>query len=199
MFQFSQAGEVAFTSLLICEELELYHPTIKDHAAWMALREKSRAHLTLWEDDWTRRETALTAFKRRLRAWERQQRQGVGLSLFARRRADSELVGGATVSNIRLGASRSGILGYWIGAPFVGRGYGAQAVRAVVDHSFDALSLNRLEAACQPENAASRALLTKLGFRHEGLARDYLKINGAWRDHDIFALIARDRCSAAQS
>jgi ribosomal-protein-alanine N-acetyltransferase len=61
-----------------------------------------------------------------------------------------------------------------------------------VGFAFDELRLHRVEAACQPENAASRAVLRKNGFHEEGLARAYLRINGAWRDHVLYARVNAD-------
>ena len=55
---------------------------------------------------------------------------------------------------------------------------------------FDRLRLHRVEAACIPENTASQGVLRKAGFQPEGLARDYLKIDGVWRDHLLFGLVA---------
>lgn len=168
-----------------------------DFDEWRNLRETSRAHLTRWEPDWRDQDVSSDAFRARLRLYERQQRAGAGLALYVRLKAGDRLVGGVTLSDIRAHASRSGTIGYWIGAPFLGKGYGFAAVMAMIEHGFDVLRLNRIEAACQPGNAASRALLAKAGFREEGFARDYLFINGAWRDHLLFAITARDYCGAA--
>jgi ribosomal-protein-alanine N-acetyltransferase len=66
------------------------------------------------------------------------------------------------------------------------------AVRAVVPFVFDSLELHRLEAACLPENTASMRLLERVGFKREGLARQYLRINGDWRDHVLYALLETD-------
>jgi ribosomal-protein-alanine N-acetyltransferase len=81
-----------------------------------------------------------------------------------------------------------GSVGYWCGQPFAHRGYTIDAVRTLADFAFRRLRLNRLEAACIPENAASRGLLLRAGFTEEGYARTYLKINGVWRDHVLFGL-----------
>ena len=64
-----------------------------------------------------------------------------------------------------------------------------EALAAVVAHAFGPMDLSRLEAACLPENAASRGVLEKSGFRREGYARAYLKINGEWADHLLFGLV----------
>ncbi len=182
----------AFNPVLVEEPLILRAPAPSDYAAWAALREDSRAHLTEWEERWTQEQASLAAYKQRLRLYDRDRRRGGGLYLFAFRMKDNALVGGVTLSNIRYGASRSALLGYWVGAPYVRRGYGTAVVKAIAAHAFDAIELNRLAAACQPENIASQNLLERCGFSREGLARDYLMINGAWRDHFIYALIASD-------
>jgi ribosomal-protein-alanine N-acetyltransferase len=70
------------------------------------------------------------------------------------------------------------------------------ALRALVPFIFRTLGLHRIEAACIPINEASRKLLEKSGFQHEGLARRYLQINGEWQDHVLFALLAEDVWSA---
>jgi ribosomal-protein-alanine N-acetyltransferase len=67
-----------------------------------------------------------------------------------------------------------------------------EAVRTLIPFAFGTLRLHRLEAACIPTNAASTRLLEKLGFVREGLARQYLCINGLWQDHLLYALIATD-------
>lgn len=167
-----------------------------DFQDWQALREESRKHLTQWEPDWRDKETTIDAFRARLRLYGRQQRAGVGLSLCVRLIAGDRLIGGATLSDIRAHASHSATLGYWIGEKFLRRGYGLAAVKGVLRHAFEEMGLNRIEAACQPGNVASRALLAKAGFREEGFARDYLFINGAWRDHLLFALTAREYCGS---
>ena len=66
------------------------------------------------------------------------------------------------------------------------------AVRAVIPFVFDSLELHRLEAACLPTNTASIKLLEKTGFKREGLARRYLRINGVWQDHLLYALLDTD-------
>ncbi|MEM9495920.1 MAG: GNAT family protein [Pseudomonadota bacterium] len=190
MFLIKTTSSVGFDPVLVCDGVVLRRATVTDYGEWAALREESREHLTPWEESWTEAETSVAAFRRRLRYFERQARSAARLPLLVFRREDRVLVGGATLSNIRYGAAQTATLGYWIGKPFVRRGYGRAAIEAIVRHGFDGLGLNRIEAACQPENQPSRALLLKSGFRHEGCAREYLKINGTWRDHDLYALTA---------
>ena len=96
------------------------------------------------------------------------------------------------ISNIRRGVSQAASIGYWIGLAHTRRGYMTNAVRTVLPFAFDVLGLHRLEAACLPHNVASARVLEKVGFRREGRARRYLKINGVWQDHDLFALLQDD-------
>src|SRR6266478_194701 len=68
----------------------------------------------------------------------------------------------------------------------------SEAMGALLPYAFDRLGLHRVEAACLPHNTASRALLAKLGFREEGFAVRYLKINGSWQDHVLHSLLAEE-------
>ena len=74
-------------------------------------------------------------------------------------------------------------LGYHMDEDFLRKGYMTEAVAAVVDYALGPLGLHRVEANVMPRNLPSLALLRKLGFEEEGLARDYLKICGKWEDH----------------
>ncbi len=171
----------------------LREPQMSDYAAWAAVRAESREFLEPWEPRWPRDELERDTYRRRMRYYYRDARQDLGYAFFLFRSSDSSLIGGMTLSNIRRGVSQSGSLGYWIGAPYARQGYMTRGVRAITWFVFDVLHLHRLEAACLPENTASAALLTRTGFQYEGLARRYLKINGTWQDHWLFALLAEDR------
>ena len=107
--------------------------------------------------------------------------------------ADAALVGAVTLDNIRRGPAQAGTLGYWVGAPFARKGYMREALEAVVHYAFTDLDLSRLEAGCLPENAASRGVLEKVGFKYEGVAQSYLQINGRWRNHVLYANLRADR------
>jgi [ribosomal protein S5]-alanine N-acetyltransferase len=170
----------------------LREPQMSDYAEWAKLRGVSRDFLERWEPRWTRDELERETFRRRIRYYYRDARQDLGYAFFLFRTSDNALIGGVTLSNIRRGVSQSCSLGYWIGAPHARQGYMTRGVRAITWFVFDVLRLHRLEAACLPENKASAALLTRTGFQYEGLARRYLKINGTWQDHWLFARLNDD-------
>jgi ribosomal-protein-alanine N-acetyltransferase len=163
-----------------------------DFAEWAALREDSRAFLQPWEPTWPSDDLTRGAYRRRLAAYAQDMERGVAYPFLVFRRADSVLVGGITLSNVRRGVAQMGSIGYWVGQPYARQGYTVDAVRTVVRFCFERLRLHRVEAACIPTNLASRSVLGRAGFQNEGLARDYLMIDGAWRDHLLFGLIAPD-------
>lgn len=163
-----------------------------DWRQWARLRERSRDFLVPWEPTWPADALSRPAFRRRLRQYLSEMRDGHGYNFLIFRKSDRVLLGGVSMTNVRRGVAQSASLGYWIGAPYARQGYMAEALTAILDFSFSTLGLHRLEAACLPNNAASQNLLRKLGFAEEGYAREYLRINGVWRDHVLFAVLRTD-------
>ena len=163
-------------------------PRAQDYAEWRELRAVSRAFLQPWEPTWPADDLGRAAYRRRLIAYARDRDAGAAYPFFVFSSRDGALTGGITLSNVRRGVAQMGSVGYWCGKPFARRGHTLAAVKAMGEFAFRTLGLHRLEAACIPENAPSRALLAKAGFAEEGFARAYLKINGAWRDHVLFGL-----------
>ena len=174
------------------QEVFLRHPAMGDYPAWAELRAMSRQHLTVWEPQWARDELTRSAFRRRLRQYQRELRDDQGYAFLIFRHADARLLGGLSISNVRRGVAQAASVGYWIGAPYVRRGHMSDAVKASLPFAFATLGLHRLEAACLPHNLHSTRVLEKAGFKREGMARRYLKINGIWQDHDLFALLQDD-------
>ena len=115
---------------------------------------------------------------------------GANVSLLAREQPGGALVGVFNFSEIVLGVFRSAYLGYWGYAPTGGRGLMTEALRAAARYAFDELGLHRVEANVQPGNVRSIALVQRAGFAKEGFSPDYLFIDGAWRDHERWALRA---------
>nr|WP_268237742.1 GNAT family protein [Modestobacter marinus] len=162
-----------------------------DAREWARLRTANEAWLLPWEPStglsWSARHTP-AAYRAMRRAASRRAR--VGASLPFALRYEGRLAGQVTVDNVVRGALRSGSLGYWVDQSVAGRGAASLAVALVCDHVFGPVGLHRLQADIRPENGPSRRLVERLGFRQEGLFREYLDIDGAWRDHLGYALLA---------
>src|SRR5262245_37687551 len=175
-------------------------PLPGDYAAWSKLRGDSRDFLTPWEPTWAADELSRASYRRRLRRYAQALREGTGQMYFIFDRKTGELAGGCQLSNIRQGVAQSAAsLGYWTGRKFAGQGLMTDAVAALVRYAFERMGFHRIEAACLASNIASRRVLTKAGFTAEGTARKYLKINGEWQDHLLFAIIAGDPIPALKS
>jgi [ribosomal protein S5]-alanine N-acetyltransferase len=100
------------------------------------------------------------------------------------------VIGSVHLSGIARGPFHSCALGYGLDLHHTGRGLMHEALSALLDEAFSpAVNLHRVQAAIRPENQASLRVVERLGFHEEGLARDYLYIDGAWRDHRLFALL----------
>ena len=175
------------------ERLRLRPPVHSDFRAWTTLRQVSEAHLKPWEPSWADDHLSRKAFTNRVYWAQRSISNGTALPLFLIRRSDDSLLGAVTLDNVRRGPSQCGTLGYWTGAAHARQGYMREAIKAVVHYAFSDLDLSRIEAACLPENAASRGLLESSGFKYEGVAQSYLQIDGRWRTHVLYAALRMDR------
>ncbi|MFN4170469.1 MAG: GNAT family N-acetyltransferase [Pseudorhodobacter sp.] len=175
------------------ERMTLRLPQHADWRGWSDLRAESAAFLTPWEPVWSSDHLSRRSFTNRVYWAARAESQGTALPLFLIRRSDQVLIGAITLDNIRRGPAQAGTVGYWIGQPFARQGYMREALLAVVHHAFSVLDLSRVEAACLPENTASRGVLEKSGFKYEGVAQSYLQISGRWRNHVLYASLRHDR------
>lgn len=171
------------------DRVYLRYPVQSDWRDWSALRADSQAFLAPWEPTWAHDALSRGAFRRRLKMYRTEMRQGVTYSFLIFRAADDALLGGITLSNLRRGVAQTATLGYWIGAVHARQGYVTEALGAMLEYAFQRLGLHRVEAACLPHNEASRRLLLKCGFQEEGFAREYLRINGSWQDHQLFGIL----------
>ncbi len=173
-------------------------PKLRDAVSWVDLRIRNEGWLAPWEatppgpepvGPWARRQTA-GVFSQMTRRLRRQARQGSALPFMVAYRG--RVVGQITVSTIVRGAANTGQVGYWIDQAVAGRGIMPTALALVVGHCFGPVGLHRVEANVRPENAASRRVVEKLGFRTEGMHLKYLAIDGAYRDHLIYAITTDD-------
>ncbi|MFC7443165.1 GNAT family N-acetyltransferase [Laceyella putida] len=120
-----------------------------------------------------------------LRLKERGQQYAFGIYLLE----TWELIGSITLSEVVRGHLQSGWIGYYLDKHHNGKGYMTEAVRLVVAYAFNELKLHRIEAGVMPHNTGSIRVLEKAGFHKEGIARENVKINGRWEDHQILAII----------
>ena len=151
-------------------------PTMEDWPEWAELRARSRSFLTPWEPTWPDDSLGRDHFRRRLRQQIREWRAGEAYGLFVSLNEKRRLVGGINLSNVRRGVAQAASVGYWMGQPFAGQGLMTDALRSTLPFVFDELRLHRQAG----------------GFHEEGLARQYLRINGQWADHLLFALLRAD-------
>ena len=172
--------------------LYLRAPEMRDHAQWAQVRAASRAFLTPWEPDWGEDELSKSSFRRRIQRQADELARDETYPFFIFDPETHRLMGGITLGQVRRGIAQAGTIGYWMAEDHANKGHMTRAVRALVDYGFTRLRLHRIEAACLPNNLASMRLLERNGFRQEGLARSYLRINGQWQDHLLFGLLDGD-------
>ena len=163
----------------------------RDRRAWTETRMRNRGWLEQWEA--TRPADSPPghqSYRSMLRDLRAQTREGRCLPFALC--VDDRFAGQVTVSNIVAGSALFASVGYWIDQRHAGRGHMPVAVAMAVDFCWEQVGLHRLEIAIRPENAASLRVVEKLGFPEIGYAPKFLHINGAWRDHRLFALCRED-------
>jgi ribosomal-protein-alanine N-acetyltransferase len=171
---------------------------MRDRAAWERVRQANATWLRPWEATLPPGSQAgPSTYGGLVRSLTRQAREGRMLPWLVfydtgggRDRPD--LAGQLTVSGIVGGSASWGQIGYWVDERLAGRGIIPTAVALAVDYCFEVMHLHRIEIAIRPENEKSLRVVTKLGFRPEGLRPRYLHIDGDWRDHLVFALNAEE-------
>lgn len=132
----------------------------------------------------------LPATAEEFQVWMRRFDDGSNLGFLIRVRETGEAAGTVNINSIIRGRYQGASLGYAAFAPSAGRGYMTEGIAVALRHAFTELRLHRLEAAIQPGNKASLALVQRLGFRYEGVSPAYLYIDGAWRDHERWSVTA---------
>lgn len=170
-------------------DFHLCLPNRNDYDSWHYSRALNRANLQPFEPSWAEHALTRTTFNRFVRQAHSEMRSERGAVFFLKNNADGAVIGGINLRNIRRGSADMGTIGYWIVSQYGRAGRMKAAVGAVVDFGFREFDLHRVEAACVPENEASARVLLANGFEEEGFARAYLKIDGRWRDHRLFAIV----------
>ncbi|OEV05216.1 GCN5 family acetyltransferase [Streptomyces oceani] len=168
---------------------------LRDQRAWREVNQRNRDWLRPWEATIppappghhpARRPT----FRQMVRHLRAEAQAGRMLPFVVE--YEGRLAGQLTVAGITWGSMCSGHIGYWVDREVAGRGVMPTAVALATDHCFRRVGLHRIEVCIRPENHPSRRVVEKLGFREEGVRPRYLHIDGAWRDHLVFALTAEE-------
>ena len=159
----------------------------RDARAWRAVRRRNAAWLQPWDATVPPGGTERPAsFRSLVTRMQRNARQGHGMAFAIE--VDGRFAGQVTVNNIVRGSAQFASVGYWLDRDVAGRGVMPTAVALVIDHCFRSAGLHRIEIAIRPENSNSLRVVEKLGLREVGYAPKFLHIDGAWRDHRLYAL-----------
>ncbi len=160
------------------ERLADYVLRNREHLApWEPSRHEEYFTLAFWLDEITRLEC------------QRLADQAVSFILLSRDHPDGPILGRTSVTNIVRGPLQAGHLGFSLASASIGRGLMFEALHQVISFAFTSLHLHRIMANYQSDNQRSATLLRKLGFHVEGMAKEYLLLNGAWRDHVLTSLV----------
>ena len=166
--------------------------TMDDEDAWEEVRWRNNDWLAPWESGDPMHGGGIT-FNQWIQRQRRNEQQGTG-ALFVVE-YQMRIVGQISLGAITYGAMRTGVVGYWIDQSYAGRGFAPMALAMLADWALGdpfGPALHRLEIAILPDNARSLAVVRKVGAHHEGLRERYMYVNGQWRDHVTFALLAED-------
>jgi ribosomal-protein-alanine N-acetyltransferase len=174
---------------LEADRIKLIIPMERDAVRRLQFEVENREHLRLWEP--VREETfyTLDTVRQRIRSNLQDFMAGTACCFSVVDKRSNTIVGNCNFSNIIRGSFQACHLGYAIARSHEGKGIMFEAASAGIDYMFTQRKLHRVMANYIPHNARSAQLLTRLGFEREGYAKAYLKINGAWEDHVLTALI----------
>jgi [ribosomal protein S5]-alanine N-acetyltransferase len=160
-----------------------------DAAELLELRRRNRQYFApskpLRDDDWFTLRRQRSALE--VEAEERAAGRSLSFGVFA----DDVLVGRLALSSIVRGAFQNAYLGYAIDEHHAGRGIGTAAVSQAIAIAWEH-GLHRVQAAVSLDNTASKRVLERVGFRHEGLALRYLLLAGRWTDQELWAITTED-------
>jgi len=177
------------TPVIRTERLVVRSAAETDVAALIRFFDENREHMAPWEPprppDFHTHEFWRVQVGRHRRAFD----AGAAVMLFLFPHEDpSEVIGQISYTSIVRGPADMCMLGYALAHKAQGQGYMYEALQASNEYVFKQLNIHRVMANFMPHNVRSNAVLRRLGFTVEGYARDYLYVNGAWRDHVLTSL-----------
>lgn len=178
--------------LLTTERLHLALAHVSLAEASGAFHRRNAEHFKAGSPDHLRIPQPERFWIERMRQLVHLQDAGAGLSFFGLQPDSGELLLEIHVSNIVRGVFQACHIGYKIDQQWQGKGLMFEAMTAAIEHLFQGSGLHRIMANYQPDNVRSGRLLARLGFIEEGLAKDYLFLDGQWRDHILTSLCNPD-------
>lgn len=186
-----RGGGRPLRALVVTDRLELCSPTVGMAPGIVEYVIRNKAHFRSSEPTRAAEYFTEAFWRRRLAAGRRDPLLGrkLGLILLERKHQSQAVVGEIWFTNIVRGPFQACFLGYRLDERHVGKGLMAEALTAAIPYVFSTLRLHRISANYTPENVRSGRLLRRLGFTVEGYARDYLCLDGQWRDHILAALV----------
>ena len=178
-------------------ELELRPIRFRDKPIWGQVRRFNREWLAPWEATLPpvpsdtaihSKGASLNSFYSMVRFNNREARalRSLTLGIWIRDGKSARFIGQITLGGLIFGAYRGGHIGYWIDQRFSGQGLMSRAVRLLTEFAFEVLQLHRIEINMRPENEPSQKVAQNAGYSLEGSRKNYLHIDGAWRDHLSF-------------
>lgn len=183
--------------------LVLRTPAETDRRAFVGMYEASWEHLRPWSPAMKPGETWDAFFDRQRDRAARELEEGTSVRLLAFTRDTGALVGTFNLNNITRGVAEYADAGWLLDVRHLERGYATEGVLALLDLAFapepEGLGLHRVQAGIIPRNAASLRVAERCGFVREGLARKYIRINGAWEDHVIVAKLVDEHVIATRA
>ena len=162
-----------------------------DLGAWREGRERNVTWLRPWDATAPpQAEGVAPTYAQVLRQLRRKARHGQTMPFVIE--YEGRFVGQVTVNNVVRGSAQFASIGYWVDREVAGRGVVPRSVAMVIEHCFTQGRLHRIEICIRPENTNSLRVVEKLGLREVGFAPRFLHIDGAWRDHRIYAVTVEE-------
>ncbi|HYD18377.1 MAG TPA: GNAT family protein [Patescibacteria group bacterium] len=181
------------------ERIFMRPPERADWEDWVDVRSRNEKFLKPWSPTGALADITREGYNRRLAGYVEEWDSDRGYTFFIFRNDTNALVGGVTLNNIVRGAGQMANLGYWLDEEETRQGFMTEAVLLACQFGFCALKLHRIQAGTLPENVASQKVLLNCGFHAEGISRRYIRINGEWRDHQMFSLLSEEFISLGGS
>lgn len=174
------------------ESIVLRPLTPDDTDEFLSLRVRNRTFFEPYEPQTTDVDFTRASIRRQLETAMEEDRAGASYSFGIFDRTDGAMAGRIRLSNVFRGVWRNANVGYYVDQERGGRGIATEALRLVCRFAITDAELHRVQAGVMPDNERSIRVLEKAGLRREGLALRYLLINGAWRDHYLYAITAEE-------